>query len=985
MVNNFRAFYQKELSLNKRRDIATVLVCLEVVLAFSYFGYFEIKPISVTTMHILVIIGAMLFGIKGAFPVVLTFSLTSMWKAGVSAIQYQDIIFSPLKSGNPLNSILLIIPRVLFALLTSVIFDCYFKKEHKNPYIGISVITFISTILHNVFVAIGTKLLFKDVTYTSTDLFLNNVIVCLLSVLIVCLAYKLFDATSTKDGFRLINESMDNDKKHTYQDSLGLLLLAMMFIVILHFTSRIIKYENIDIGIFSYLFNTNEGQLFLQFLLAFVCVVDIFLIIFGWISDFHFNSKVAIERNELILKNEKEANYKLNEERKKLLEKNNELEINYEIISAISTLYAIIYRIDLVSGEYEEIKGSDRLKGILGENGVVREDFGKAFVANVNPTYEDRFSDFLNLGTVKKRLQDTNTIFIEYKLKNNRWRQARFIVKKRNKDGEVTNVLLLARDIDSQKKMEIEYHATIETLVEDYSAVYICDLKLDKITPFKISKNGFSASLVNNNIDCYKSFSDWIKYDWDNFIVHDSIPDYLERLKIDNLIKELEENKTYSIRFDTIPNPMGYKKFEARYARIDTDDDNEYKAILGYRYIDDILAQENKRNEQLQAINSELEKQKKETELANNAKSSFLRRMSHDIRTPINGIIGTVEIASRFPNDLVKQNEARDKVMTSSKYLLALVNNILDMSKLESGEIKLVNEPFNICSILDQTVEITRTYGAEKNINLHYDFKDIKHKYLIGSSVHFQQVLMNIASNAVKYNRDNGDVFLTCKEIRSDDEKAYFEFTCRDTGLGMSEEFQKHIFEPFSQELNDARTSYKGSGLGMPIAKELVELQGGTIKFDSALNEGTTFTINIPFMIDNESHVDDNKAKQDNLNGIRTLIVEDNELNMEIAQFLLKEKGAIIDGAFNGKEAVEKYQQNKYDVILMDIMLPIMDGYKATELIRAQDKNIPIIAMSANAFADDVEKSLNAGMNAHVTKPLNIDKLVEEINKLVKR
>lgn len=983
-MNGFRNFYQKELSKNKRKDLIVVMSCIEAILAFSYFGYLDFKPISINTLPILVIVAAMLFGFKGCLPVVLMFAFTSMWKASISAIQYKDLVFSPFKSGNPINSLLLVIPRILFAYLTAILFDSYFRKEHEKPYVGIIIIALISTTLHNLLLGTFVRNLFDVDSFFSSSFIINGIVMYALTILIVCAFYKLFSSNKIQNSLKAICVYKMHKSGKKYGALLGATFLILVSISVLDLLSQLVKLKEINIGVFRYLVYTQDGEILLQFFFAFACALIAFVIVFGWMSDFYLYTKMSVKENELKLESEQKANRTLKEEHEELLEKNKALEINYEIISGISILYATIYRIDLISGEYEQIKGNDVINTILEPRGYINKNFDESFKSMASFEYQDRLMEFLNLHTIKDRLKDKNTVFIEYKSCKNQWREVRFIAKKRDDKNNVTNVLFLVSDIDSQKKIENEYHATIETLVEEYAAVYICDLKKDKLTPFKISDNSFSSSLIDDKAGCYNSISNWNKYIWDKLLVRNTFPDYLDKLSPENLIKELMENEIYTIRFDTIPNPKGYSKYEGRYARINTGEDDEYKAILGYRNIDDVVALEKKRNEQLEEINKELMEQKKETELANSAKTNFLRRMSHDIRTPINGIIGTVKIASRFPNDLEKQSEYREKVMTSSSYLLALVNNILDMSKLESGEIKLENKQFDIKEVLAETCEIIKEYGNENGIVLHSDFKDIKHRYLIGSRVHFQQVLMNIVSNAAKYNKYGGEIYLTCKEIGDDGSIANFVFVCKDTGLGMSEEYQKHIFEPFTQEANDARTSYKGSGLGMPIAKELVELQGGTIDFESELNKGTTFTIHIPFKIDFAVRNENNDLKDKDIKGIKILVVEDNDLNMEIAQFFLEDKGAIVDHAYNGQEAIDKYQVGKYDVILMDIMMPLVDGYEATKKIRMTDKNIPIIAMSANAFADDIEKSLKSGMNAHVTKPLDISKLVEEINRLVK-
>ncbi len=986
---NFQDFYQNTLSKNKRRDIIIILVCLQVVLAFSYFGYIMVEPISITTLHILVIVAAMLFGYKGAIPVSIVFALTSIWKASVSAFQYQDIIFSPFRSGDPFSSILLIIPKILFALFASWLFSLYFKRNPKKPIIGIFFISIISTLFHALTLALFIKMLFYDVEYGVSSNILEFIIVYLLTGIVVYLNYLFFNSDTIRNTFKTIDNYKTNVKWY-YQVICGGFFLFLIASIIFHFLSRLFNYHSVSIDPLSYLIYEEEGELILQFIFAFIAVAVIFFIIISWANEYYLHSAITVREKEKELEFERELNDSLKDDHEKLLTSNNKLEeamnelkINYEIISAISTLYTIIFRIDLVSMEYEQIKGYDALTSVIGKQGVADYHFGEHFKNFVSEDFKDSFIKFLDLNTVNQRLKNNNVISLQYKSINDKWKEMSFIVKVRNDLGDVTNVLLLVNDIDKQKRLELDYYMAIEALSRDYSAVYICDLLKDTITPFSAKKGSFSYDLQHNkNIDCYKSFTTWVKFDYEHFVIHDSIPDYFNKMDRNNLMDSLKRDGMFVIRYDTITSPIGLSKFETRFIKISESKDS-FKAIIAYRFIDDVIKKEQERNRELKQINEELKKQKHEADLANSAKANFLRRMSHDIRTPINGIRGITEIASHFPNDLEKQNEYRQKVLTSSDYLLALVNNILDMSKLESGEVKLVNTPFNLDDTLNQCVEVAKMYGAESCINIHTDFDDIKHVHLIGSSVHFRQVLNNIVSNAIKYNRQNGDIYLSCKEDSFEDDTAYFTITCKDTGLGMSKEFQEHLFEPFSQEDDGARTNYKGSGLGMSIAKELCELMGGSLSFESELNKGSTFVIKIPFKIDEKQNVSLVKEDNDNLNGIRILLVEDNKLNMEIAEFMLKEKGAILDKAYDGLEAIEKYEKGKYDLILMDIMMPNMDGYEATKKIREKDKDIPIIAMSANAFLDDIEKSKKMGMNDHVTKPLDINKLVKKINELI--
>ena len=405
------------------------------------------------------------------------------------------------------------------------------------------------------------------------------------------------------------------------------------------------------------------------------------------------------------------------------------------------------------------------------------------------------------------------------------------------------------------------------------------------------------------------------------------------------------------------------------------------------------LAHRKQEQEKDEKYKAELLIAAKKAEAANEAKTEFLQRMSHDIRTPINGICGMLDVADHYRDNIEKQTECRAKVKAASQLLLELVNEILDMSKLESGEIVLEEIPFNLSSISREVLVVIEQMAAEQNIRIMWEKKEITHRDLIGSPGYVKRVMMNILSNAVKYNRENGQIYISCIEIPSEQpEMTTMEFVCRDTGIGMTEEFQKYIFEPFAQEHTGSRTKFAGTGLGMAIAKNLIEKMGGTITMESEKDVGTTFVIRVPFKTDPDA---DKREKQkdvseNSIKGLHILLAEDNELNMEIAEFVLQNEGADVTKAWNGQEAVELFRNSasgELDVILMDIMMPVMNGYEATQMIRSLDredaKTIPIIAMTANAFTEDRIRAKEAGMNEHVAKPVDVEVLVKVIHKLV--
>ena len=407
------------------------------------------------------------------------------------------------------------------------------------------------------------------------------------------------------------------------------------------------------------------------------------------------------------------------------------------------------------------------------------------------------------------------------------------------------------------------------------------------------------------------------------------------------------------------------------------------------------LAHRKQEQEKDETYKAELLRAAKKAEAANEAKTEFLQRMSHDIRTPINGICGMINVADHYADNMEKQTECRAKIKEASHLLLELINEVLDMSKLESDEVVLEEIPFNLNSIFEEILGVIEHMAAEQNIRIIWEEKEVTHWNLIGSPVHVKRILMNILSNAVKYNKENGYIYISCREIPSKQTAmTTLEFVCRDTGIGMAEAFQKRIFEPFAQEHAGSRTKFAGTGLGMPITKKLVEKMGGTISFESKEGTGTTFVIRIPFQIDADmkDRTETEEKTEASIQGLHVLLAEDNELNMEIAEFVLQNEGTVVTKAWNGQEAVDIFRKSspgEFDVILMDIMMPVMNGYEAAKMIRSLDREdakvIPIIAMTANAFTEDKMRAKEAGMDEHIAKPVDGKLLVKVINELVKR
>lgn len=431
------------------------------------------------------------------------------------------------------------------------------------------------------------------------------------------------------------------------------------------------------------------------------------------------------------------------------------------------------------------------------------------------------------------------------------------------------------------------------------------------------------------------------------------------------------------------PSPQGiWRRATFIVQNRDTDDD-----VTEILYVTQII--DDYKQKEL-AYQQELVKAVESANQANTAKTDFLNRMSHDIRTPLNGILGMLDIAQKNETNPKALLECHEKMRTAAFHLKALVNDVLDMQRMETDRFFLEQIPFDIREILDNCWSMLEAQASRLDITLKkIKPGSLKYPYLIGSPLHIRQIFMNLLSNAIKYNKPGGSISVHAKIIRQVHQNVIYKFIISDTGIGISPEFQKHIFEPFAQEDTGARTIYKGTGLGMAIVHRLVQEMGGTIQLKSEKNVGSTFTLILPFTIDEHQPSASAETATDtpaDLTDLHILVVEDNELNLEIAVFSLEAAGLNVSTAINGLEAVRLFEKSKpyeYDIILMDIMMPVMNGLDAAKAIRGLSRpdatTVPIIALSANAFAEDIQKSKNAGINEHLAKPLEMDKVLKVI------
>ena len=460
-------------------------------------------------------------------------------------------------------------------------------------------------------------------------------------------------------------------------------------------------------------------------------------------------------------------------------------------------------------------------------------------------------------------------------------------------------------------------------------------------------------------------------------------PDYVEM--VEESVQEMLKGGRAEVVY-----PWKHPKLGKIYVRCGGVPDKTFKkagvSLNGYHQ--DITETMVTRKKQEQSIMELLERVRK----ANSAKSEFLSHMSHDLRTPINGILGMLAILEKSQDDPERQRECRKKIRVSTKHLLSLVNDVLQVSKLESGRPAAVEEPFDLHDVLEDCITILSPLAEEREIQLELVDSDLRHSKVIGNPLHLKQILTNVIDNAIRYNRPHGAVFVRAEETAFQDGTASCRFVVEDTGIGIGEDFKAHIFEPFTQEHQGARTNYNGVGLGMSIVKKLVDQMKGTVEIDSRIGKGSVVQITLPLRVDETGSgepADEAWKLPDNIAGMRVLLVEDNEINCEIVEYILRDADIEVVTANNGKAAVDAFtaaESGAFDCVLMDLMMPVMSGYEAARVIRGLKRSdaetVPIIALSANAFDEDIALAKDAGMNEHLAKPVDIRKMFQVMSRL---
>jgi len=664
----------------------------------------------------------------------------------------------------------------------------------------------------------------------------------------------------------------------------------------------------------------------------------------------------------------------------------NREDYNSLLVNAIGNLYPIIIFCNITQNTYQILEASNFDFRVLNKNGTYEQIVSE--VAQIIPEgkHKERFlQNFSSESVIQEYIKGSPFIQSKIQIKHPDKGLIWLSVRATFSSNQNNDVLITAfiNNIDKEVKVESQgkqSQALMGLLASEYDCLYYVNLDNDSFITFGLSKR------MSEKVG--EAFYQRISYTTGCYIYAEKCTKkqdrelFIKMCSISNLKKQLEKKD----RFTGIYRNELNKYCEMKCVKLGDWKINK-TAVLGFAVKDKEIRKEQKNQKELKAA-------KEKAEAANRAKSDFLARMSHDIRTPINGVIGMTELALKNINNPEQVEYCLNKITKSSQHLLSLVNDILDMNHIENKKIEIAHNSMNILAFADGCISITTGNLINRKLQLITDFSDFKHPFVLGDELHLRQVIINVLGNAVKYTPDGGKIFFRIREVSSGEKTVIYRFEIEDNGYGMAPDYLEHIWESFSQEDNNQNKTYKGTGLGMSIAKSLLELMGGNISVSSKQNEGSCFTIEIPFAIDYQKALKvplTNIESVKNLTGSNILLVEDNEINRETSQQLLKSEGAVVTLASNGQEAVQifsKSEINSFDAILMDITMPVMDGLTATRIIRSMNRpdsnTTPIIAITANAFEGDIQKSLQAGMNAHLTKPLEINMLIRTLLKCIR-
>ncbi len=656
---------------------------------------------------------------------------------------------------------------------------------------------------------------------------------------------------------------------------------------------------------------------------------------------------------------------------------------SHYVLHSLSVDYLGICQVDFNTGRCEIYRDDERLS----MDGAFRFEDGyetamEQYISRcVVPRDQKRLYAVTKKDYVLAQLRTKNKFYVRYQVKDSscglKYLEIHYSATEKTREDNC--VVFALRDVNAvveqEEKYKLEARQSLEGILEGArTGIWTIELE-EGCQPRMYADRTMRILLgVSEEIEPEACYQHW-------FAGID--PDYVEMVQ--EAVQEILGNGRSEVIY-----PWNHPKLGKIYVRCGGVPDRTFKktgvSLNGYHQ--DITEIMLTRKKQEQAIMELLEKVRR----ANSSKSEFLSHMSHDLRTPINGILGMLIMMERNQEDREWQRECREKIRVSTEHLLSLVNDVLQVSRLESGRPSAVEEPFDMHDILENCITILSPQATENGIQLVLKKHGLQHGRLVGNPLHLKQILMNVIDNALKYNRPHGSVTVHAEERACRGGIADYRFVIEDTGIGIGEEFKKHIFEPFAQEHQDARTYYQGVGLGMSIVKKMVDQMKGSIEVDSQVGKGSVVRITLPLQIDGEQHAQPVKEEQnqlDSIDGMRVLLVEDNEINCEIVEFMLREAGAEVVTANDGKEAVDLFAEaapGTFDCILMDLMMPVMSGYEAAHVIRGMNrsdaKSVPIIALSANAFEEDVALAKDAGMNEHLAKPVDIRKMFALMNRL---
>lgn len=653
-----------------------------------------------------------------------------------------------------------------------------------------------------------------------------------------------------------------------------------------------------------------------------------------------------------------------------------------DILKALCADYISIYKIDFNTGKYEIYQTGNLHNKEIAEMTESLNDY-KALVRWYASEYViqedmDYFCNATSEETIMKHLQEKKDYTIRYRARGLKQDFCYFDIQYADvshNPGE-KNVIMAIRNVDAVVRKEEEMRRNTARAHEDTlkgSGIGMWMIVIEEGVKPKMYTDSMMRELlgVNDEIlpeDCYAWWYDHIDK---NFV--SQIDSNMEEILVKGR-SEVSYPYNHPDKGTMYIRCGGCKSYDSVHNRI---------RIKGYHQdVTEIMTIKQKQDKELMDALVEAKR-------ADRSKSEFISHMSHDIRTPINGIIGMVDIASKNPEDAELQKRMCNNVRESAERLLNFMNDVIEYSEMEGSRMKLTHEPVDIANIIGNILELTDKQINDRNIQVVTDYGNDTYK-LAGSLKHIRQVLYNIIENAIKYNKQNGSISISVHNEKTDEEKAECFVTVADTGIGMSREYVEHIFEPFTQGYEDARTSYKGTGLGMAICKRIMDYMQGTIEVKTNPGEGSEFTVKFPLDIYEEDTVADENAENDNLAGYKILIVDDNNMNREITQFMVEELGAKAVTTCDGKEALDTFRKSErgdFDCIIMDLMMPVMDGFEASERIRNLDREdahtIPIIPLSASSSEEDMEKAVESGMNGYLVKPISIDLLKHTLQNMI--